>query len=169
MWPHIFCSTPTGQMAAPSPSRPGMLPGCGSILRGVDFWEVPFALMLSPGWKDSVKMHFKICEQGTNGSKVIVSPLTPRPKMLAECSKCQDDQETAAPLRANSEHIKVQDLNLVQRQVQNLTPSTYPRADQDRRAPLSSGLTLQVPVSRGPPPPKQVPTVRSRKWHGGVA
>ena len=26
-----------------------MLPGAGSILRGVHFWEMPFALMLSPG------------------------------------------------------------------------------------------------------------------------
>ena len=28
----------------------GMLPDSGSILRGVHFWEVLFALMLSPGW-----------------------------------------------------------------------------------------------------------------------
>ena len=28
----------------------GMLPGSGSILRNVHFWEVPFALMLSLGW-----------------------------------------------------------------------------------------------------------------------
>ena len=28
----------------------GMLPGSGSILKGVHFWEVPFALMLSSGW-----------------------------------------------------------------------------------------------------------------------
>ena len=28
----------------------GMLPGSGSIRRGVHFWEVPFALMLYPGW-----------------------------------------------------------------------------------------------------------------------
>ena len=28
----------------------GMLPDSGSILRGVHFWEVPFACMLSPGW-----------------------------------------------------------------------------------------------------------------------
>ena len=27
-----------------------MLPDSGSILRGVHFWEVPFALMLSPVW-----------------------------------------------------------------------------------------------------------------------
>jgi len=29
----------------------GMLPDSGSVLRGVPLWEVPFALMLSPGWK----------------------------------------------------------------------------------------------------------------------
>ena len=28
----------------------GMLPDSGSILRGVHFWEVQSALMLSPGW-----------------------------------------------------------------------------------------------------------------------
>ena len=28
----------------------GMLPDSGSILWGFHFWEVPFALMLSPGW-----------------------------------------------------------------------------------------------------------------------
>ena len=28
----------------------GMLPDSGSMLRGINFWEVPFALMLSPGW-----------------------------------------------------------------------------------------------------------------------
>ena len=27
-----------------------MLPDSGSILRGFHVWEVPFALMLSPGW-----------------------------------------------------------------------------------------------------------------------
>ena len=30
----------------------GMLPDAGGILRGIHFWEVPFALMLSPGWGD---------------------------------------------------------------------------------------------------------------------
>ena len=29
-----------------------MLPDSGSILRGIHFWEVQFALMLSPGWFD---------------------------------------------------------------------------------------------------------------------
>ena len=28
----------------------GVLPDSGSILGSVHFWEVPFALMLSPGW-----------------------------------------------------------------------------------------------------------------------
>ena len=29
----------------------GILPDSGSIRRGVHFWKVPFALMLSPGWR----------------------------------------------------------------------------------------------------------------------
>jgi hypothetical protein len=33
-----------------------MLPDSGSILRGVHFWEVSFALMLSPGWFGPAKI-----------------------------------------------------------------------------------------------------------------
>ena len=29
----------------------GILPDAGSIAGGIHFWEVPFALMLSPGWR----------------------------------------------------------------------------------------------------------------------
>ena len=32
----------------------GMLPGSGGFLRGVHFWEAPFALMLSAGWIGSM-------------------------------------------------------------------------------------------------------------------
>ena len=37
----------------------GMLPDAGSILRGVHFWEVPFALIMSPGWVDHEMIMFK--------------------------------------------------------------------------------------------------------------
>jgi hypothetical protein len=36
-WAQIFCSISTGQMVAPSPSRPGMPLDSGGIPRGVDF------------------------------------------------------------------------------------------------------------------------------------
>jgi len=45
-------------MAAPALTRPGMLPPGGSVLRGLDFWEVPFPLMLSPGWTENSKLGF---------------------------------------------------------------------------------------------------------------
>jgi len=42
-------SPPTALAQRPALTRPGMLPHCGRISRGGDFWEVPFALRLSPG------------------------------------------------------------------------------------------------------------------------
>ena len=43
--------TPSGKMAPPKSGHPlGMPPESGGIPGRVHFWEVPFALMLSPGW-----------------------------------------------------------------------------------------------------------------------
>ena len=56
--PLAKATTPAGSSGQPPCSRvegkysvnfEGMLPGSGSNLRGIHFWEVTFALMLSPG------------------------------------------------------------------------------------------------------------------------
>ena len=81
MLSQIFCRTPTGQKAAPALTRPGMLPPGGSILREVDFWEVPIALMLSPGWLTfDLKVNFPPKVNETPLSPFKIPLLSPPPR-----------------------------------------------------------------------------------------
>jgi hypothetical protein len=48
MWPQIFCSTPTGQMAAP-PLTQGRLPEIQASRMGVDFIKMRIGSKLPPG------------------------------------------------------------------------------------------------------------------------